>query len=110
MSSPTPDRKALEGLWYQRLTDAKLRLDFARNYMSEVKRDFSSGEIPENEEAFAHAKALRAENFALDEYNRVLRIYTGLTVNGFIPDESEWLKAQAEGASGSDNPTIPTSS
>jgi hypothetical protein len=110
MSSPTPDRRALEQLWHQRLTDAKLRLEFARNYMSEVKRDFSSGDIPENEEAFAHAKALRAENFALNEYNRVLRIFTDLTVNGLNPDESEWLKAQAEGASGSDEPTIPAAS
>ena len=49
--------------------DAKLRLDFARNYMAEVQRDFPSGDIPESRYHFAHRKALRAENFAFAEYN-----------------------------------------
>ena len=36
-----------------------------------------------------HQKALRAENAALAEYSRVLRIFTNLTVRGIIPDEDE---------------------
>lgn len=100
MSSPTHDRKAIEDLWNQRLNDAKLRLDFARNYTSEVQRDYPSGDIPENEYHFAHSKGLRAENSALAEYNRVLRIFTDLTAHGMIPDEAEGLKAKAASASG----------
>jgi hypothetical protein len=101
MSSPTPDRKALEELWGQRLEDAKLQLDFARNYLAEVERDYSAGSVPINELQFAHHKALRVENLALRHYNHVRRIYTDLMVNGVIPDESEWHKAQAADASGS---------
>jgi hypothetical protein len=100
MSSPTPDRRALERLWLNRLNDAKLRLDFARNYLAEVQRDYPSRDIPEHEHHFAHNKAVRAEDIALAEYNRVLRVYTDLTVDGIIPDESEWLKAQPAGACG----------
>ncbi len=45
MSSPTPDRKAIEDLWRQRLNDAKLRLEFAENFTTEVEHDYQSGEI-----------------------------------------------------------------
>ncbi len=84
------------------MKDAKLRLDFARNYMAEVQRDLPAGDIPESDHQFAHQKALRAESLALQEYKRVLRIVTDLTVNGIIPDEGEWLKAQAASAGGTD--------
>ena len=45
VGSPTPDRKALEVTWLQRLKDAKLRLDFARNYLKDVVQDFPMKEI-----------------------------------------------------------------
>jgi hypothetical protein len=69
--------------------------------MDEVSRDSLSGEIPELVKQSARTKAVRGENFARDEYGRVLRIYTNLTMNGVIPDETAWLKAQAASASGS---------
>jgi PilZ domain len=90
----TPDRKTREVLWRRRLTDAKLRLDFARNFMKEVQRDYRAGDIPESDHHFAYQKALRAERFDLAEYNKVLRIYTDLTLNGIVPDDGEWLKEQ----------------
>ena len=71
------------------LTDARLRLDFARNYVAEVMRDFPSTDIPAADSNFAYRKAIRAESLALREYARVLRIYRDLTVQGVIPDESE---------------------
>lgn len=90
MSMCTPDRKALEDLWRQRLNDAKLRLDFARNYLSELRRDYPSDDIPAGEYHFSHQQALRGENFALKEYRRVLRILTDLTVHGKVPNEDDW--------------------
>lgn len=96
MSNPTPDRKALEDLWWQRLSDAKLRLDFAVNFSAELQGEYPSGDIPEGEYHFAQQQALRAENVARAEYNRVLRIYTDLVVRGIIPDEAEWLKSDSD--------------
>ena len=98
-----PDRKTLEDLWRQRLNDAKLRVDFARNFVLEVERDFPSSEIPSSDGLFAHEKAIRAENDALAEYLRVRRIYDDLILNRTIPDEAEWLKARGAKASGSES-------
>jgi hypothetical protein len=39
MSELKLDRDALEELWQLRLSNAKLRLEFARNYVLEVQRD-----------------------------------------------------------------------
>lgn len=97
MSCPTPDRKLLEEIWRQRLNDAKLRLDFTRNYLQEVRQDYSAGSIPENVEHAAHEQALRAEEVALAEYSQVLRIYDDLTTRGIIPDEDEWLRSASAG-------------
>ncbi len=87
MDGPTPNKQQLEDLWRERLNTAKLRLDFARQYMKEVQRDRNSGDIPGPDGNFAYQKALRAENTALAEYNRVLRVFTKLVVDGKIPDE-----------------------
>ncbi len=87
------DRTALEALWRQRVNDAKLRLDFASNYVKEIQRDFSSGELPAPDGHFAYQQALRAESFALGEYRRVLAIFTGLVTHGKEPDEDQWRNA-----------------
>jgi hypothetical protein len=85
------DREELEDRWRKRVTDAKLRLDLARNYVKEVQRDLPRDDIPAPDGDYAYRKALHAENSALAEYKRVLRIFTDLTVNGKIPDEDDWL-------------------
>jgi len=95
MSSPTPDRKALEDLWRLRLHDAKLRLDLARNYLKEFLEDFSLKDLSRAEGKFAWQEAVRAESLAQREYSRLRRVYRDLTINGVIPDEGEWLKVQA---------------
>lgn len=102
MADPPADRKVLEALWRSRLSDAKLRLDFARHYMREVQREYPASDIPVPDHSFAFKKALKAENYALTEYERLLRIYTALTVDGVTPDEGDWLKAQAKNARGED--------
>lgn len=80
------DRQQLEERWRARLKDAKLRLDFAHQYTKEVERDFNDGTVPIPDGSYAYRKALRAESYALAEYQRVLRVYT--VVSGKIPDES----------------------
>ena len=102
MGGANPDQ--LERLWRQRMRDAQLRLDFARNYLKEVQRDFPSGTVPPPDGAFAHHKALRAENAALAEYHRVLRVYTDLVLHGTIPAEKESLRRQTGSAGGEGNP------
>lgn len=83
----TPERQRMEEIWLERLRDAKLRLDFARNYFKEVQGDFSL--LPPSDGQYALKRALRAENVALAEYHRVLRIYADLT-KGIMPNEDEW--------------------
>ena len=109
MGSPVPDRQALEDLWRQRLKDVKLRLDFARNYMRETRRDFSLGDIPERVELLAYARALGAETSALVEYHRVLGIYTNLVLHGRIPGERDWLDSELrrDGGQASAPPAAP---
>ena len=102
MSSSKPNRRDLEELWLNRLSDAKLRLEFARNYVIEVKQDFLSPDIPGADGHFAFRQALRAESAAFSEYNLVLRIFSDLALRGIVPDEAEWLKAQAANRSGRD--------
>lgn len=93
MSSPAPDRKALEELWLNRLNDAKLRVDFARNYVIEVEHDFLAPDLPGADGNVAYGRARRAENLALSEYNHILGIVGALVLRGVIPDETDWLKS-----------------
>ena len=95
-----PRPRKLTDLWRRRLEDAKLRLDFARNYKNEVERDFPTGGLPTPDGNFAHHHALRAENLALAEYNRVLRIYRHLTLHGEVPGESDFPRGKAASPSG----------
>jgi len=99
MSAPSPSRKDLEDLWRERLKLAKLRLDFARNYVLEVEKDFSLAgpSLPEAcnpDGRYAYLQALRAENDALTSYRRVLRVYQEVVHDGSIPDEDEWPRSR----------------
>lgn len=91
MSSPTLHKPSVEELWRERLADAKLRLDFSRNYVQEVAFDFPIPASPDGIVALRHA--MRAEELALKEYNRVLRIYENIVVervvsNGIQPGDN----------------------
>ena len=85
MADPTPNRQQLENLWHERLHAAKLRLDFARQYRCEVQADRKGGDIPSSDGHYAFQRALRAENLALDEYRRVLCIFSDLVLRGKMP-------------------------
>ena len=89
MPSPKPELTKLTELWRSRLRDAKLKVDFARGYKKEVEQDFPSGTISTPDGNFEHYQALRAENLALAEYHRVLRIYEQLVLRGEVPGEED---------------------
>ena len=76
----------LEQHWRSRLADAKLRLDFATNYLNEVRQDFEIKD-PSPDGQFSCERAIRAQNVALAEYTRILRTFTDLVIDGKIPDE-----------------------
>jgi hypothetical protein len=86
MSCPAPDRKALEGLWRQRLEEAKQQLISAQRAVEDVLREFS--DAPEQDSRYAIRHALYSENLALKQFNRVLGLYRALMVTGIIPDEA----------------------
>lgn len=83
----TDDRSALEALWRNRVKDARLRLDFARSYMQEIKQDFASGDLSGPMERYAIQKALRTETVALAEYARILALFNDLVIHGKVPKE-----------------------
>lgn len=80
-------RQELESLWRNRVRDARIRLDFSRSYLDEVRQDRRSGAIPEADGDYAYRRALRADRDALAEFRRVLRIFTELVVHGEVPNE-----------------------
>lgn len=86
------ERQAIEDLWRNRLRDAKLRVDFARNYLMEVHRDFPLSDTSSDCQ-YAHQRAHRAEKLALAEYMRVLALYADLVMRGKVRDEDEWHKS-----------------
>lgn len=90
------ERQELEDLWRRRLRDAKLRLDFARSFLTEVHQSFPLDDTSSDGQ-FARQEALRAENVALAEYNRVLRIFTDLVIREEIPDEDQWHREAGAG-------------
>ena len=91
------ERQELEEHWRSRHSNAKLRLDFARNYLDEVQRDFPiDGTSPDGH--YALQGALRAENAALVEFHCLLCIYTDLVMDGKEPDEKKWQRRIAPGA------------
>lgn len=72
----------LERRWYARLTNARLRLEVAMDYVPEVQRDLEAKGLAATD--ITLAESLR--DTALDEYRRILRIYAALVLDGKIPD------------------------
>ena len=85
MSDQKSTQKDLVQLWGNRLNDARLRLDFTRNFMREIEKDVQAGAIPSSNGELAFREALRAEREALAQFGRVLRIYIDLVVHGKMP-------------------------
>src|SRR5690242_10687318 len=89
MGNISPDRqRSLEQL-RQHLQDAKIRYDFAKTYVEEVRQDFTNSSIDGPLELLGYRKALRSEIEALMEYNRVLRAMADLALRGTATERPE---------------------
>lgn len=81
----------MENLWRSRLRDAKLRYEFAKNYVNEIRQERKDdGGIPSPDGSLAYLQALATESLAWVQYQHVLGIFTALTLDGKIPDENDW--------------------
>jgi len=81
------DPTELREKWRQRLTDAKLRLEFAKSSVKEVTNNRASGAMPDADGWLAYRQALCAESEALAEFRRIAEILMNLAIYGKIPDE-----------------------
>ena len=82
-------REELERHWRKRVRDARIRLQFARSYLKELQQDLKSGAIPPPDGDFVYRRAIQADREALDDYARLLRIFTDLVVYGKPPIEKQ---------------------
>lgn len=94
------DSRATENLvllWKTRLEDARLRYDFARNYVEELqKQSGNKTALPGKRRIFleklqkteTYQTALQGENLALDYYQYVLSVFTALTLDRRNPTET----------------------
>ena len=89
-------RKDIEARWKQRMENAKLRLDFAINYLKEIEDDRRAGRALATDLDF-HRLAVRAETQAREEYERISRIYEDLVCQGKIPEDEEGPESLAAG-------------
>jgi hypothetical protein len=81
---PSATRQMLEDSWRLRLEEARVRYRKATDQYRKVLQDQPDGRLHNPNGALALAR--QAESEALAEYTRVLRAFTGLTVNGKIPE------------------------
>jgi len=88
VSGLTPERRTLEELWRLRLKTAEVHYAYAREKLRNVLKTLPPGDTPSPDGSYAYQQALRAENIALSEYTRVLRIFTDLVVRSKIPEQS----------------------
>lgn len=75
------NHQELHAVWREKWMQAKTNLEFARIHFSEIER---VANVPEED----YQRSLQALTVAVNEYTRVLQIYTDLTVHGKIPDAS----------------------
>jgi hypothetical protein len=88
----SPRLKSLHELWRIRLNDARRELRHAQRFVGEVREDLVANNIPFPDSSYAYRQAITAETLALQQFNRVLRIFGDLIINGVIPDEEDWRR------------------
>ena len=94
-------RQELEDEWRRRLTDSRLRLQLAQNYVREVHADRRALPAPDGD--YAWRRALRMESLALKHYRNVLKIFTDFVVRGKIPEEPQGSRINRTDAPASDD-------
>lgn len=89
MADISPNRRALHEQWQKNVEVARLRLQFARAFVEEVRADLRRGAIPSPDGDYAYRRAVRAETAALAEYRRVFRLFTDLLYRNQIPEDAQ---------------------
>lgn len=89
-------RQNLENVWRVRTEIARERYEIASRRYRELLDVKPEGLVPRHDAPLALAR--HAESEALAEYTRILRLFTELTVHGWIPEEQ--LGAKARGGRG----------
>jgi hypothetical protein len=83
----TPSQKLLEDLWRERLDAHRASYRQAKIVYAQALKENAEGLCPGTGGAASIQIALRAENRALSEYLRVLKIFTDLILHGDVPEE-----------------------
>ena len=85
MENSGQERRALEDIWRQRTQVALRQYRETRAPTAVVKMERFHGLIPTPDGGVACTQALKAETAALQEYRRVLEIFTGIVIYGKAP-------------------------
>jgi hypothetical protein len=86
-----PSRSTLEDAWRERVNRARTQYERTAAICAELLAErmlaFPAQPTPDPDGTLTLRHALRRETEALNEYMRVLRIYTDLHVHGVVPEE-----------------------
>jgi hypothetical protein len=72
--------------WKERCESLKRDLEAAKLHRAEVETRYRGGSIL-SEDFYGYRRAVEAENDALTEYSRALRIYANLAIHGKASDD-----------------------
>ena len=92
MSGPAPtlsDRQRLLSLWRGRLLEARKNYDQVVGELQTTSTSFTSGTLPTPDGKANTVRVLKAETEALNEYMRILRIFTDLVISGKAHEEEQ---------------------
>jgi hypothetical protein len=87
MTSALETRQALEDAWKNRLHFVATRYRLAANAISVLLAEQQSGLTPSPDGSLAYRHAVQIQRQALQEYRRVLGIFTDLVMGRRIPEE-----------------------
>jgi hypothetical protein len=82
--SPLP----LDDEWRGRLQLARQSFEAAREFRDQTESDAGAGRLPREILAAALTHAENSESTAYAEYSRVLKLFTGLVLDGKIPNDA----------------------
>lgn len=77
--------RPLEAIWFGKLQKARKALSVASANVKALKSEYLT--LPPSDGHYAYRQALATETEAQAEYNRVLRVFRQIVLNGSVPDE-----------------------
>ena len=83
---PVQSRAAVEELWRKRLQEAEVRHNIADHELNKAMEDLTGGLVLPPDGSTAVRNARVAKSAALNEWMRVLRVFTDLILYNKVPD------------------------